>query len=249
MIPRAIILLLAFVGVAQGQALPKESVPVRLGPQFLFAWKLHEQETVLRAIDNIRDKPGVAEERWKNPRVKLGQWSVHWGYRLMREKIARIEERMKVGYKFYSFSPLREFPADANGDAWEPVRAVASALPFLPKDGSGWAPAAPLPVSFHRWVLIQPFEFDSFAHGLKARYRLGRAAGYQPWTVVRLSIAEEPFVGLAVSKNRYCRTEDQDTDDVDAAREYCKDANYRAIALFNKHFLNAKAIYPGGKTW
>lgn len=70
-----------------------------------------------------------------------------------------------------------------------------------------------------------------------------------PWRIYQFSLPETIFSGFVVSRDRYCRAEDQDTDDLDAAREYCSDANRRAIALFNKHFLNAKAIYPGGKTW
>lgn len=56
------------------------------------------------------------------------------------------------------------------------------------------------------------------------------------------------LTGTAVSRDQYCRAEDQDTDDMAPAKAYCDDANARAIALFEHSFNGVKAIYPGGKT-
>lgn len=70
----------------------------------------------------------------------------------------------------------------------------------------------------------------------------------EAWRIYQFSLPEEILTGFAVSRDQYCRAEDQDTDDMDAARAYCADANARAIALFEHSFNGSKAIYPGGKT-
>lgn len=66
------------------------------------------------------------------------------------------------------------------------------------------------------------------------------------WRIYQFSLPEETLTGTAVSRDRYCRAEDQDTDDMDEAKAYCSNANARAVEMFDRHFKNSKAIYPGG---
>lgn len=69
------------------------------------------------------------------------------------------------------------------------------------------------------------------------------------WSIYQFSLPEQTLTGFAVSRDQNCRYEDQDIGDDELAKAYCADANARAVALFNKSFEGAKAIYPGGKTW
>lgn len=75
-----------------------------------------------------------------------------------------------------------------------------------------------------------------------------RSPDGEPWRIYQFSLPETILSGFAVSRDRYCRAEDQDTDDLESAKAYCVDANRRAINMFDRHFKNAKAVYPGGNT-
>lgn len=55
----------------------------------------------------------------------------------------------------------------------------------------------------------------------------------QHWTIHMFTLPEIILTGFAVSRDRYCRWEDQDMDEL-RGRAYCLDANRRAIALFRK---------------
>lgn len=56
---------------------------------------------------------------------------------------------------------------------------------------------------------------------------------------------ELTMIGFAVSRDRYCRAEDQDTDNEIGAAIYCKIVNSMAIELFDR-IKDAQHMMPGG---
>lgn len=138
----------------------------RLGPQFLVGWTVSEQETVIKALREIEDKPGIDD--------------------MLMERQKRIIAAIERGYRFYD---------------------------------QDWRP-------------IQPFTF--------------RDAAGQPWSIVHLSLPMTILAGFAVSRDRYCRAEDQDMDDAEKAKSYCADANARAVELFDRSFRDPHPVSLGG---
>jgi hypothetical protein len=66
-------------------------------------------------------------------------------------------------------------------------------------------------------------------------------------TVFRWVTYPELFlVGLTVSRDRYCRPEDQDTEDMFEAGAYCAIVNGAAIELFGR-IEKAQHMMPGGR--
>jgi hypothetical protein len=55
----------------------------------------------------------------------------------------------------------------------------------------------------------------------------------KPWSIFRFSLPEAILTGFAIHRDRYCRPEDQDMDDINAIF-YCFEMNRRARALFDK---------------
>jgi hypothetical protein len=71
------------------------------------------------------------------------------------------------------------------------------------------------------------------------------------WSIIAMSLPMVILSGIAVSRDRYCRAEDQDIgeDQIDLARSYCADANSRAVSLFDRSFSNLQHMTPGGVVW
>jgi hypothetical protein len=82
------------------------------------------------------------------------------------------------------------------------------------------------------WGLIQPFVLQD-EHG-------NRRAIFQ------FTLPEMILTGFAVSRDRYCRWEDQDMDE-DPAKAYCAEMNRRAIQVFSR-LEKARHALPGGAT-
>src|ERR1019366_9669242 len=96
----ALVTILALTASARSHP-PGCNSPETCGPQFLFGWTAAERETALKALDTIKDKPGIAEPRWINARAKLLHWGVHRGYRELAERNERIQTRLSQGFAFY----------------------------------------------------------------------------------------------------------------------------------------------------
>lgn len=72
-----------------------------------------------------------------------------------------------------------------------------------------------------------------------------RGADGQPWSIIHFSLPMTILSSFAVSRDRYCRREDEDMDE-ETGRAYCADANSRAIALWEHSFAHVRHIVPGG---
>lgn len=55
----------------------------------------------------------------------------------------------------------------------------------------------------------------------------------RPWSILQFTLPEMILTGFSISRDRYCRWQDQDMDEM-RGRAYCLDRNRRAIALFRK---------------
>lgn len=66
------------------------------------------------------------------------------------------------------------------------------------------------------------------------------------WRLQPMSTPETTLVGFAVSRDRYCRPEDQDIDDMVEAGAHCAFVNGAAIELFER-IANSKHMTPGGR--
>lgn len=71
------------------------------------------------------------------------------------------------------------------------------------------------------------------------------AAG-KPWRLQPMSLPETTLTGFAVSRDRYCRPEQLDTDNEVAAERECRDRNTAAIALYGR-IEKVQHMTPGGK--
>lgn len=67
----------------------------------------------------------------------------------------------------------------------------------------------------------------------------------EPWQIVHMTLPETILSGFAVSRDRYCRAEDQDTDDMFEAGAHCADHNGAAEELFGR-IEKMQHMTPGG---
>jgi hypothetical protein len=65
-----------------------------------------------------------------------------------------------------------------------------------------------------------------------------------PWTILQMTLPETITTGVAVSRDRYCRWEDQDMD-LEKARAHCTEMNKRAVELFDR-IAKSRHMTPGG---
>jgi hypothetical protein len=85
-----------------------------------------------------------------------------------------------------------------------------------------------------------------FMYGMYWDIELTDAAG-RPWRLQPMSGKEVTLTGFAVSRDRYCRPEDQDIDELDilAVGVECYIRNIAAIALFER-IAKSRHVTPGG---
>lgn len=67
----------------------------------------------------------------------------------------------------------------------------------------------------------------------------------EPWWIVHTTLPETILTGFAVSRDRECRAEDQDTDDMFEAGAHCADHNEAASELFGR-IEKMQHMLPGG---
>jgi hypothetical protein len=85
-----------------------------------------------------------------------------------------------------------------------------------------------------------------FMYGMYWDIELTDAAG-RPWRLQPMSGKEVTLTGFAVSRDRYCRPEDQDIDELDilAVGIECYVRNTAAIGLFER-IAKSRHVTPGG---
>jgi len=95
-------------------------------------------------------------------------------------------------------------------------------------------------------ILVKIEHPNSFMmYGMMWDIDLVDAAG-KPWRLQPMSTPETALTGFAVSRDRYCRPEQLDTDDDVAAEQECKRRNEAAIELFGR-IEKASHMMPGGR--
>lgn len=113
--------------------------------------------------------------------------------------------------------------------------------------------------------LAHPAGFDKFLMARRARILNKLASGFMfydenwkemhltmlesdgsPWWIVHMTLSETILTGMVASRDRYCRAEDQDTEDMFEAGAYCAEHNDAANELF-KLVERTKHTTPGGK--
>jgi hypothetical protein len=105
--------------------------------------------------------------------------------------------------------------------------------------------------------LANPRGIDDYLMGREKRIKekldapgfavfLGGTGGWQRvGTRFEFTLPETVLTGFAVSRDRYCRAEDQDTEDMLMAEWDCHKKNEAAINLFDR-IANTKHTFPGG---
>jgi hypothetical protein len=81
----------------------------------------------------------------------------------------------------------------------------------------------------------------------KAAYRFfsnDRVSEEHPVEFLQMTLPETITTGVAVSRDRYCRWENQDME-LEKARAYCTEMNKRAVALFGR-IAKSRHMTPGG---
>lgn len=158
--------------------------------------------------------------------------------------------------------------SSACADCGSRARAVPTGLTFDDGFNEGWAeingPQFLLPLSLNDIAVIRRAlakledEHIKYKDGIDD-YLMGRRARIlekldtysfivlgSDGTVFRwITNPELTMIGFAVSRDRYCRAEDQDTDNEIGAAIYCKIVNSMAIELFDR-IKDAQHMMPGG---
>jgi hypothetical protein len=113
--------------------------------------------------------------------------------------------------------------------------------------------------------LAHPDGFDKYLMARRARILNKLASGFlfydenwkemhltmvgpydEPWWIVHMTLPETILTGVVASRDRYCRAEDQDTEDMFEAGAYCAEHNDAANELF-RLIERTKHATPGGK--
>lgn len=113
--------------------------------------------------------------------------------------------------------------------------------------------------------LARPDGFDKYLMARRARILNKIASGFlfydenwkemrltmlgpdgSPWWIVHMTLSETILTGMVASRDRYCRAEDQDTDDMFEAGAHCAEHNDAANELF-KRIERMGHMTPGGR--